>query len=394
MGPNPGTKLARSLWIAALLMTDLLAAQHGLFNRYQLKTDSQLIEEGLVYYHFHSQVPIDTPISIHVLEADLRHVRFRTCLAQDQIIGQETTSSMVRRTGALAGINGGFSFSNDPWNPYHGDPRDFLMIDGRMLSEPLSTRSSLGISGVGGRQELFFDRIGWRGKICDDTGHCLQLKGVNRQRTEHDLILYTSEWNRTTLTHPGGRELVIAGDTLARISDGSSVIPQEGFVVSASGRYLDSLSQLTGDAYLVEHQFYSHLHPGGPVRVDNTSYQTAGPILLLNGRIHIDPEAEQIPTDFINRRHPRTGVGLAPGNRTIFLVVVDGRQPVVSNGLSLPEFAQFFLEIGAERAYNLDGGGSSTMVVGKTIANAPSDPRERRRCDALLLYAKPETDGN
>lgn len=64
-------------------------------------------------------------------------------------------------------------------------------------------------------------------------------------------------------------------------------------------------------------------------------------------------------TDFGYTRHPRTAAGY-DGEGRIFLLVVDGRQPSFSNGASLSDLAQIFLELGATNAVNLDGGGSST----------------------------------
>jgi hypothetical protein len=84
-------------------------------------------------------------------------------------------------------------------------------------------------------------------------------------------------------------------------------------------------------------------------------------------------------------RNPRTGIGLMPDGR-IVLVVVDGRQNG-SVGMSLPEFASFFLRMGATSAMNLDGGGSSTMAIKGQVANDPSDGSERSVTNAILIYA-------
>ncbi len=84
-------------------------------------------------------------------------------------------------------------------------------------------------------------------------------------------------------------------------------------------------------------------------------------------------------------RNPRTGIGLMPDGR-IVLVVVDGRQQG-SVGMSLPEFASFFLRMGATSAMNLDGGGSSAMAIKGQVVNDPSDGFERAVTNAILIYA-------
>lgn len=89
---------------------------------------------------------------------------------------------------------------------------------------------------------------------------------------------------------------------------------------------------------------------------------------------------------FAASRHPRTAVGYDPGTRRLWLVVVDGRQPPHSAGMTLPELAGLMEALGAREALNLDGGGSSVMVVLGTPRNHPSDDQgERPVVNALAL---------
>jgi exopolysaccharide biosynthesis protein len=88
---------------------------------------------------------------------------------------------------------------------------------------------------------------------------------------------------------------------------------------------------------------------------------------------------------FATTRHPRSAVGWR-GDGTLLLVVVDGRQGDYSVGMSLSELTELFRSLGAVEALNLDGGGSTTLVVGGAVANRPSDPQgERPVANALLL---------
>ena len=73
----------------------------------------------------------------------------------------------------------------------------------------------------------------------------------------------------------------------------------------------------------------------------------------------------------------------------MLILVADGRQIGVSMGLMLQELAQILIEMGAEHAMNLEGGGSTTMVQNGTIVNKPSDPAgERPVSDALLIFPR------
>jgi GH25 family lysozyme M1 (1,4-beta-N-acetylmuramidase)/uncharacterized protein YgiM (DUF1202 family) len=60
---------------------------------------------------------------------------------------------------------------------------------------------------------------------------------------------------------------------------------------------------------------------------------------------------------------PRTAIGANQNGRWLFLTVLDGRQQGYSEGASLPETADFLLSLGAYQAMNMDGGGSSTLVI-------------------------------
>lgn len=92
-----------------------------------------------------------------------------------------------------------------------------------------------------------------------------------------------------------------------------------------------------------------------------------GPVLLNNSEISVG-ENEEVGMAMAS--NPRTAVGYLGNNHYVF-VVSDGRTSE-SAGLSLYELASFMKEIGVVDAYNLDGGGSSTMVFKGEIINNPT----------------------
>lgn len=97
------------------------------------------------------------------------------------------------------------------------------------------------------------------------------------------------------------------------------------------------------------------------------------------------------------RLHPRTAVALSADRETLWLVVVDGRQPNYSEGVTLEELANILLDLGAHMALNLDGGGSSTLVTagvtGPELLNAPIHTniamRQRPVANHLGVFARP-----
>jgi exopolysaccharide biosynthesis protein len=91
-----------------------------------------------------------------------------------------------------------------------------------------------------------------------------------------------------------------------------------------------------------------------------------------------------------NQRHPRTALGWNDSH--LYLMLVDGRQPGLSVGMSFQEMAAYFIKLGCTHAVNLDGGGSASMwVFGQTV-NSPSEGQERAIANGLVLVKKPKKE--
>jgi hypothetical protein len=113
------------------------------------------------------------------------------------------------------------------------------------------------------------------------------------------------------------------------------------------------------------------------------------PDLIDAGRRVGDLEVEARPT-FAAARHPRSGIAYDSRTGVLWVAVVDGRQLPHSAGMTLPEFAALFEALGADEALNLDGGGSTVLVVRGAVRNRPSDAEgERAVVNALALVQDP-----
>ena len=111
-----------------------------------------------------------------------------------------------------------------------------------------------------------------------------------------------------------------------------------------------------------------------------------GPRLVKDGKVHITSGEERFKADVAVGRAPRTAAGV-PSDGKLLLVAVTGRQAYHSIGVTLEELANLMIELGAKDAMNLDGGGSSTLVVRDYVMNTPSDGRERKVADAILVFS-------
>ena len=110
-----------------------------------------------------------------------------------------------------------------------------------------------------------------------------------------------------------------------------------------------------------------------------------GPALVSNGEVDVTTDEEVFFGTAIPYTHPRTAAGIT-GDGTLLLLLVDGRQRM-SRGVRLEELAGILVEIGAEEALNLDGGGSSSLVVnGKLLNNPVGRGTEREVMTALGVF--------
>jgi exopolysaccharide biosynthesis protein len=111
-------------------------------------------------------------------------------------------------------------------------------------------------------------------------------------------------------------------------------------------------------------------------------------LLRLNGRELSDWTEEKIAAGFDTTRHPRTMIG--DDGASIWLITIDGRQPARSLGMTFTELQGLARRLGLRSALNLDGGGSTTMVVRGAIVNHPSDEGGARKVsDAILVLPRP-----
>jgi len=346
--------------------------------------DYKLIADGIEYAEMMRGTP-EQPIRLNLLRLDLTKVRLDVVHAMDAAIGLEKTSSIATRYGAIAAINAGF-FKMD--GLYKGDAAGLLQIDNLTYSESFAGRIALMIANKAEKTEVFIERA--------NVGYSIRIKkndfeiAANRQRGENDLVLFTPEFNRTTLTESNGVEFIVRKNKVVQILDkqGSSKIPADGYVISASGKRRDEFLSLLSPGTKIE----VSIRHSSPVNSMPTSSLVqiedivgGVPQLIKNGKIEITWQAEKSGKDFVETKHPRTAVAKLKDGKFL-MVTVDGRQPNHSIGMNLQELAELLLELGAMDAMNLDGGGSTTMFVKDKVVNLPSDKTgERSVSDAILV---------
>jgi len=304
-------------------------------------------------------------------------MRLRPAAGDGQRLRRIRTSEIARRTGALAATNGGFFAAT-------GDPLGCLMVSGEVFSEPDPQRTCAGFTDDGA---VLFDRVRFEATVTTPDGS-VPVDGVNRDRRTDELILYQPSFDQTTRTNAFGAEAVISGGVVTAVIDfrGSAAIPRDGFVLSGHGRARLWILQMLplGTPVSLKLRFISE---SGDPRWERVVHAVGGgPRLLAKGRL---ASSEGLPATLVEHRHPRTAIGVL-GDGRILLIVVDGRQPPHSLGMTIVELAMELRRLGAVEAMNLDGGGSSTMVVAGRVVNLPSDETGERPVASALVLLPPQ----
>ncbi|MBP2627205.1 MAG: Protein of unknown function periplasmic [Firmicutes bacterium] len=311
------------------------------------------------------------PISAHIIDiAPEADYMIKTVLSNDAITGLERLQSMAERSKAIAAVNASYFALS-------GEILGLLKIDGEIVSTSDLDRTAFGLMPDG---KIMIDQIDYLGSITLPDGRAVAITGVNHERGTNDLILYNNYYDSMTGTNEFGSDYIINNGKITAIAHGNAAIPPGGVVLSAHGIMEKTLVGLkVGDKIKITQT----LGEKWDKTIDAIS---AGPRLVKNGSVFLTSKEEDFPSDITSGRAPRTAIGTTKDGHVI-LLVVDGRQQS-SVGMTLLELALLMQEYGAVDAMNLDGGGSSEMVVGGKVVNNPSDGRERSVGNALIIVPK------
>jgi hypothetical protein len=340
------------------------------------------------------------PQALQAVEVDTSQpfIRLGVSLGQRQdgpgrlALGLEPLSRQAERLTRperypIAGVNGDFFYYPNARQP--GISTNAAVLDGELIRTPFD-RSCLIIdaSGVSTIRIMRF-----RGQVALPDGRSRALDSVNHPRGANQLVLYTPRYGSTTRTVMDGTEVYLEperfplrhGEThRARVSAvqqgvGSAPIHDGCWILSGSGPAGAVLKTLApGDTLEIRAELEPALAPGDQVL-------GGGPRLVRGGKVSVEPEGGSLGDGFARARHPRTAIGFA--GRNLYLVVVDGRQPGHSLGMTLQELAQVMVDLGCTDALNMDGGGSTTLWARGAVRNRPSDGRERPVANGLLVFS-------
>ncbi|SEE92673.1 phosphodiester glycosidase family protein [Jiangella alba] len=394
--------IARRRWVTSLSTLTVSAVAVGVFSgvpataqdeppltddAIELVDRTEQIGPGITLRELTSVTPTGW-YDQHILTADLANPAVTSdLLAGQHVTDRQATSVMVNEAGAVAGVNGDFFDINNSGAPLGAEVRDGELLK----SSDYGTWSHIGVGldGIGRAVDMTLDATATFG----GTAH--PVTSLNASNTMSGspagaIVAYTPAWGTYS------RAIGVSGAT-----DVASVLVQDERVVSVDAAAAGEGAIPDGAFVLVGREAGAAairtLQPGDGVTL---SYELSDEIarqmrfVIGSNRELVRDGVARPDSELDNAVHPRTVIGFKDDGRTMILMTNDGRQSPV-NGMTMRELARFMVRLGAEQAWNLDGGGSTSMVAAPlgedaaTVRNSPSDGAERPDPNGVGLFVAP-----
>lgn len=362
-----------------------------------------LVGPGTTYAFYHCP---NRPLTIHVLEIDLtnEYVQMEVCDGGQKSVATETPSSMYNRNNSpghdmIAAHNGDFYHTSSTDGTATGMSRMGLISNGECILNPVGYPMFVLSDDKVAYTELLYFNATLSTSSASTRIHTLNSHALEFDATDDSerMILYTNAYGTATNNTSGGTKAVIAPKAgefefsanttitcvVESVTDntGSTSIPTGKAVLYGTGANATFLQGLT-----VGEECTISISNSMPAQSSVTNIKEAlggsGHFIIQDGEVVISGNPDI---------HPRTFMGISQDRKTVYSVVVDGRW-TGSAGVSLDDEGRILKWLGAWDGINLDGGGSSGMVVNGEYKNHPSDGNERAVGNGMLIYSNAPTD--
>lgn len=349
------------------------------------------LNRGVQYFHIINE----EPLSIHLIEADLTEaeIKFELGIANDGLnLGGERTSSLVKRKikngdNILAAVNCDFFGGPGHWQAENSMIKEGEYVKGVRLNRDMMALTDNNIPFIGDFQ--------FHGYIVADQD-TIFLDGLNQYSEETKTVLYNDYWNIPVKVKKNYTYYSLINDGGIEVNSESKFAWRQ--VESQDSTYLinadEWLLQIPADIYSglessIISTDYVDVFLGTQTETENIYTLFGGlPGLVKDGKRPENYSAvARLTSKGFVAKNPRTAIGYSKDKSKLFLVVIDGRQPALSIGMSLSELADFMISIDCYDLLNLDGGGSSTMTIQDSVVNSPSDKAGERAVFSMLYLS-------
>ncbi len=328
----------------------------------------QTLFQGLTYKNI-KRLTTDGWQDIHIVEADMNepHLKFKVLTDPQGVSHMTNVLNFAKDNDAVAAVNGDF-FARKSGTSDRGSAVGVTIVDGELLSTP-STEAGTNAFYQLKDGAFGFNLFSYDITITAPNGNTDKIKHINKYDNLTGIVMYTRDWNNITIDKEYNMvNVVVVDGIVTQIRHGMPPvdIPENGYVLTCLKDY---------NTFLID-----NFQEGDPITIDiqtTPNYQAIETALGGGGYLVTEGKVPSRFSHNIAGTHPRTAIGLDQSGKKLFLVAVDGRQSQ-ARGMSQTEMGQLMVELGCYTALNLDGGGSTTMVIKPDggeheVVNSPSD---------------------
>ena len=322
---------------------------------------SEIIAPGLIRKEYKVDQG-DKKTIINVLECDLDNpfLKIAVIPGKGKYNQRATVSQMASRVDSTAMVNGDF------FNMLlQGTPEGPSIVDGNLQSSPCVMEGVYSL-GIDESNTGHIEAIKFQGKVTAPNGKTYPIDGLNKSYYWHEpsteyshenkIQIYNDFWAASTRGDKKNTEILInSNGVIEQISENKSFpfpVPDSKMIMQVDGVAKDFILQNSkiGDKLNIDYSI-------SPDR--NWKFLIGGHALLVNNGQKV-PYTKDI--NVLGGVRARTAAGLSKDGKKLYIASAEARTKR-SAGMSLDNLSNFMKSIGCDIAVNLDGGGSTTMVV-------------------------------
>lgn len=319
-------------------------------------------------------------LNINVIKVDLTQGSEMTVVTDDYLSSRDALSKLVAQSDEADQIVA--AINSDFFDTANNTTMGTLIKEGQVLTSGIGYDDFASFN-IADNGLPFIAYINHPTNVVTDGERSITLSYINKPYLGYDrIIMYDSTWASQSYGNTYGQDiyevLVVDGVVKDYRTNGAPFdIPDNGYVLSAVGKGITTLKNAfpRGDKLSVSYDINYSL-------ID----------LAIGGGAQI-VSGGKVPTTFssnITGNNPRTALGIDKARKVLYLVTVDGRTSSY-RGVTQTELANIMISLGSYEAINLDGGGSSEMLVKNpfetslSVANNLSDGSERKMYTGLAV---------
>jgi exopolysaccharide biosynthesis protein len=346
---------------------------------YEWRSEPEIIADGVTSQHI-QRFTNGGWLNMNLVNVDLAAGAEMTVVTDDYLSERDTLSKLVAQSEEASEIVA--AINSDFFDTANNTTMGTLIKDGEVLSTSVGYNEFASFN-IAKNGLPFVGYINTPNNTFSNGKTTMKISYINKPYLNYDrTILFDNNWSTVSYGNTIGQdiaEMLVVNDVVKemRLNGPAFTIPENGYVLASVGTDISQLlnSFKIGDTITIHYDVNFNA-------IDLTI--GGGAQILTNGAI---------PTTFsqnISGNNPRTALGIDRDRKKLILLTIDGRTTSY-RGVTQTELAQLLLEFGAYEGINLDGGGSTEMLV-KTpwdtsakIVNRPSDGAERKMYTGLVV---------